>query len=189
MTAVVRPHAGVPLLTLILSMWFAPKIATVIDVLTRPALRRGFGGAGRFFASVVAETVFFLLLSPIMWVVPHAVPGRRAVRPRARLERAGARDHAIAVVGRAAQVVAADGARGCYSRDRSPFMQPAALPYVFVLLAGGLLLSVPLVCHHRVAMARHGNGSPGHRPPARGNRSAGAAAALALPARGAALDG
>lgn len=67
-TAVVDARYGVPLLTLILSMWFAPKIATMIDVLNRPALRRGFGGAGRFLASIVVETVFFLLLSPIMWV-------------------------------------------------------------------------------------------------------------------------
>ena len=49
-------------------MWFAPKIATVLDVLTRPALRRAFGGTTRFLASVATETVFFILLSPIMWV-------------------------------------------------------------------------------------------------------------------------
>ena len=29
---------------LVLVMWFAPKIATMIDVLTRPDLRRIFGG-------------------------------------------------------------------------------------------------------------------------------------------------
>jgi membrane glycosyltransferase len=48
-------------------MWFAPKIATVIDVLTRPQLRRAFGGTARFLVSVATETVFFILLSPIMW--------------------------------------------------------------------------------------------------------------------------
>ena len=36
-------------------------------MLTRPQLRRAFGGAARFIASVVTETIFFLLLSPIMW--------------------------------------------------------------------------------------------------------------------------
>jgi len=40
----------------------------VIDVLTRSALRRAFGGTLRFLVSVVTETVFFILLSPIMWV-------------------------------------------------------------------------------------------------------------------------
>ncbi|HEY4167439.1 MAG TPA: glucans biosynthesis glucosyltransferase MdoH, partial [Reyranella sp.] len=59
---------GAAWLALVLTMWFAPKIATVIDVLCRPALRRGFGGPLRFAASVVAETIFWLLLSPIMWV-------------------------------------------------------------------------------------------------------------------------
>ena len=39
----------------------------MIDVLARPTLRRGFGGPMRFLASVVVETTFFLLLSPIMW--------------------------------------------------------------------------------------------------------------------------
>ena len=60
-----RRHA---LLAIILVMWFAPKIATVIDVLTRPKLRRAFGGTARFLASVATETVFFILLSPIMWI-------------------------------------------------------------------------------------------------------------------------
>ena len=39
---------AIALLAVILVMWFAPKIATVIDVLTRPTLRRAFGGTARF---------------------------------------------------------------------------------------------------------------------------------------------
>jgi membrane glycosyltransferase len=64
----IRPDAGHALLAIILVMWFAPKIATVIDVLTRPGLRRAFGGTARFLVSVATETVFFILLSPIMWI-------------------------------------------------------------------------------------------------------------------------
>src|SRR2546421_7141420 len=64
----IRPDAGHALLAIILVMWFAPKIATVIEVLTRPALRRAFGGTVRFLASVATETIFFILLSPIMWI-------------------------------------------------------------------------------------------------------------------------
>src|SRR5882672_5192055 len=64
----IRPDAGHALLAIILIMWFAPKIATVIDVLTRPGLRRAFGGPLRFLASVATETVFFILLSPVMWI-------------------------------------------------------------------------------------------------------------------------
>ncbi len=65
--AFIRPNAGLAVFTLVLVMWFAPKIATVIDVLTRPALRRSFGGGFRFVAGVVTETTFFVLLAPIMW--------------------------------------------------------------------------------------------------------------------------
>jgi membrane glycosyltransferase len=67
-SAFMRPDAGYALLVIILIMWFAPKIATVIDVLTRRSLRRAFGGSARFLVSVVTETLFFILLSPIMWV-------------------------------------------------------------------------------------------------------------------------
>ena len=63
----IRPDAGMALFVITLIMWFAPKIATVIDVVSRPQLRNAFGGAGRFIASTVTETIFFLMLSPIMW--------------------------------------------------------------------------------------------------------------------------
>src|SRR5262249_39674126 len=63
----IQPDAGKALFAIVLVMWFAPKFATVLDVLSRPALRRAFGGTARFLASVAVETVFFLLLSPIMW--------------------------------------------------------------------------------------------------------------------------
>jgi membrane glycosyltransferase len=64
----IRPDAGMALFVITLTMWFAPKIATVLDVVSRPVLRRSFGGAGRFIASTITETIFFLMLSPIMWV-------------------------------------------------------------------------------------------------------------------------
>ena len=64
----IRPDAGMALFVITLIMWFAPKIATVLDVVSRPALRRSFGGAARFVASTITETIFFLMLSPIMWV-------------------------------------------------------------------------------------------------------------------------
>jgi len=63
----IRSDAGITLFVIILIMWFAPKIATVLDVISRPALRNAFGGAGRFVLSTICETIFFLMLSPIMW--------------------------------------------------------------------------------------------------------------------------
>jgi membrane glycosyltransferase len=142
-TAVVDARYGVPLLTLILSMWFAPKIATMIDVLTRPALRRGFGGAGRFLASVVVETVFSLLLSPIMWVchtlVLADVPFNRVLGWSEQVRES----HAIAWSA-ALRKLWPQTVLGGATLAILAILQPAALPFVFVLLAGGLVLAVPL---------------------------------------------
>jgi membrane glycosyltransferase len=58
--------AGAALLAVMLTMIFAPKIATCLDALARPALRRAYGGAAPFLANVAAEIVFSSLLAPIM---------------------------------------------------------------------------------------------------------------------------
>jgi membrane glycosyltransferase len=136
------PNAGHALLAIILIMWFAPKIATVIDVLTRPKLRRAFGGGTRFLASVASETVFFILLSPIMWICHTlfiaGVPFGRVIGWIGQVRD----DHTVkwsqslhqlwphTVLGLGTLVVLAA-------------THPSALPYAF-LLAGGPALSIPL---------------------------------------------
>jgi membrane glycosyltransferase len=62
-----RFDAGIALLAAVLAMWFAPNIATVIDVLSSPELRRRFGGGLRFTASFFITVVFVVLIAPIMW--------------------------------------------------------------------------------------------------------------------------
>jgi membrane glycosyltransferase len=62
-----RADAGTAVLLLVLAMWFAPNIATVIDVLARTELRRLFGGALRFTVSFAITVVFVILVAPIMW--------------------------------------------------------------------------------------------------------------------------
>ncbi len=47
-------------------MFLAPKLATIFDLLSKPELRRGFGGSSRLLVSVLIETVFAFLLTPIM---------------------------------------------------------------------------------------------------------------------------
>jgi membrane glycosyltransferase len=64
----VRADAGMALFACMLGMWFAPKLASIIHVLLQPGLRRGFGGAGLFIANCAIETVFSILLCPILWV-------------------------------------------------------------------------------------------------------------------------
>jgi membrane glycosyltransferase len=137
-----RPDAGTLLMIIILVMWFAPKIATVLDVLTRPEMRRAFGGTARFLTSVVCETIFFLLLSPIMWMshtlflagLPfgkavgwigqvrddHTVPWSAAFRQFW--------PHTLLGVATVAVLLAT---------------HPVAIPYA-LLIAGGPLLAVPL---------------------------------------------
>jgi membrane glycosyltransferase len=71
-SAFIAPGPGLAVLVLELVMWFAPKIATVIDTMTRNKARWRYGGGLLFLVNVAVETVFFLLLSPIMWFA-HAV--------------------------------------------------------------------------------------------------------------------
>jgi membrane glycosyltransferase len=63
----IRADAGMALLVCVLVMWFSPKIASAIDILLRPELRRAFGGTGLFIINYVIETVYSILLCPILW--------------------------------------------------------------------------------------------------------------------------
>ena len=45
---------------------YAPKWLGFAEVLLRPAARRRYGGAGRILAGMMAETVFTLLLDPVL---------------------------------------------------------------------------------------------------------------------------
>ncbi len=140
--AFIAPDSGFAVLVIVLVMWFAPKIATVIDAVTRPGTRRCYGGGWLFVLNVAIETVFFILLSPIMWFAhtvflatlvsggsvgwggqardDHAVPPRLAL----------AKLWPQTVLGGACLMVLAVAA-------------PAAIPCA-LLVAGGLALAVPL---------------------------------------------
>jgi membrane glycosyltransferase len=62
-----RADAGLAILALVLTMWFAPNIATLIDVLAYRQERRNFGGGIRFVASFATTVIFTILLTPITW--------------------------------------------------------------------------------------------------------------------------
>jgi membrane glycosyltransferase len=75
--------AGTILFAVVLLMNFAPKIASILDVLLQPSARRSFSGAAAFLLNVLAETLFMALLSPVvalshtlfmtrLFVFPHA---------------------------------------------------------------------------------------------------------------------
>ena len=140
--AFVRPDAGRALFALILVMWFAPKILTVIDILMRAEARRAFGGTARLLASVAAETVFFLLLSPIMWF-GHTMFFGGLLFGRAVGWGGQARDDHAVPLAAAARQLWPHTALGLACLGVLAVTAPSAIPYV-LLLAGGLALSIPL---------------------------------------------
>ena len=123
-------------------MWFAPKIATVIDVLTRPKLRRAFGGTLRFLASVATETAFFILLSPIMWVCHTlflaGLPFGRVIGWIGQMRD----DHSVPW-SQSLHQFWPHTALGFACLGLTAVTHPQAFVYVF-LLAGGPALSIPL---------------------------------------------
>jgi len=171
---------GYWLLFIILVMWFAPKIATVIDVLTRAELRRAFGGTARFLASVVTETVFFILLSPIMWLCHTlflaGLPFGRVIGWIGQV-----RDDHTVPWSVAFRQLWPHTLLGVVCLAILALTHPAALPYAF-LIAGGPALAIPLAVITAIpavgtALARIGIGRlPEETAPPR------ALAALSLPA-------
>ena len=138
----IHSHTGHALLAIIVIMWFAPKIATVADILTRPNLRRAFGGPTRFLVSVAAETAFFFLLSPIMWVC-HVLFIAGLPFGRAAGWTGQTRDEHIVPWSRSLHQLWPHTLLGFGLLGLVAATHPAALPYAF-LLAGGPALAIPL---------------------------------------------
>ncbi|MEM5581348.1 glucans biosynthesis glucosyltransferase MdoH [Roseibium sp. AS2] len=67
-----RADTGALVFFTVLTMVFAPKLATVADVLARQDLRKAFGGTLRILVSVGAEIVYAAMLAPIM-AVAHTI--------------------------------------------------------------------------------------------------------------------
>ncbi len=110
--AVVDADYGVALLATILVMWFAPKIATIVDVLSRPILRHRFGGTFRFLGSIAIETTFSCCSRPSCGQrTRFSWPGSLVV-PSAGSDRCSQRPFSLVVDGLAAPL-AANNARHC----------------------------------------------------------------------------
>jgi membrane glycosyltransferase len=149
---VVQQDAGLVLFAIVLTMWFAPKIASVLDVLRQADMRRAFGGPLRFLASVALETLFFLLLSPIMWF-EHTKCLLTLVFGRRPDWGAQARDDQSVPFLVACRQLWPQSLVGIGSIALLAFTQPAAIPFA-LFIAGGLALSVPFA----VITARPGVG-------------------------------
>jgi membrane glycosyltransferase len=138
----IRPDAGMALFVITLIMWFAPKIATVLDVVSRPALRRSFGGAVRFIASTITETLFFLMLSPIMWVGHTMFLGGLLLGRRLGWGGQARDDHSVPWSDAARQLWP-HTLVGWFCILVLAYTVPAAIPYA-LFIAAGPALSIPL---------------------------------------------
>jgi membrane glycosyltransferase len=134
---------GMVLLAAILVMLFAPKVATIIDVLSRPTLRRRFGGTFRFLVGIAIETSFYLLLSPIMWTAHTlflaGLPFGRAIGWIGQVRN----DHSVSW-STAWRHLWPQTALGAACLIVLGLYQPGVLPYIAVLWTAGLALSIPL---------------------------------------------
>lgn len=59
-----------------LVLFYLPKIASAVDVVCSKEQRAAFGGTGKFVSGVLIETVFSLLINPIMWFNQTVFLGR-----------------------------------------------------------------------------------------------------------------
>jgi membrane glycosyltransferase len=137
-----RWNAGLALLFFVLVMWFAPNIATMVDVLTRPKLRYLFGGGLRFSASFIITIIFVVLVAPIMWV-SHSVFLARLLFGRTIEWGIQARDDHEVPWSLAFRHFWPQTLIGLVPLFVLAISAPSAIPYAF-LLAGGPLLSIPL---------------------------------------------
>ena len=138
----IRADAGIALFVATMTMWLSPKLATFIDVLTRSEERLAFGGTLRFIVSAAAETVFSLLLAPIMWfghtLFLARLPFTRTVGWASQVRD----DHAVPL-GLACRALWPHTLVGVGVIVVLALTHPAGIPYALPL-AAGLALSIPL---------------------------------------------
>jgi membrane glycosyltransferase len=137
----IRADAGMVLFVCVLMMWFSPKIASAIDVLLRPELRQAFGGARLFIINCAIETVYSILLCPILWfghtifltglLFGHEIGWIGQVRD----------DHSVPFA-LALRNLWPHTLLGCAALGALAMTQQAAIPYM-LFLAGGLSLAIP----------------------------------------------
>ncbi len=137
----IRADAGMALFVCVLVMWFAPKLASAIDILLRPKLRREFGGAARFLVNYAIETVYSILLCPILWF-GHTVFLAGLLFGREIGWIGQTRDDHAVPFSAALRSLWPHTLAGCIALGLLALTQPAAIPYV-LFLAAGLALAVP----------------------------------------------
>ncbi|MGZ3288825.1 MAG: glucans biosynthesis glucosyltransferase MdoH [Xanthobacteraceae bacterium] len=137
----IRADAGMALFICVLVMWFSPKIASAIDILLHSKLRRAFGGAGLFVVNYAIETLYSILLCPILWF-GHTIflTGLLFGREIGWIGQTRD-DHAVPFT-LALHNLWPHTLLGCTALVLLAMTQPAAIPYA-LFLAGGPALAIP----------------------------------------------
>lgn len=138
---IMRPDLGTALIAWVLLMWFSPKIAGALDVLLAPEERRAFGGAGRFTINFAIETIYSIVLCPILWV-SHTIFLFGRIFNRDIHWIGQVRDDHVVPFRMAMRDLWPQTVVGCLSLGLVMFSQPWALPYI-LLLAGGPAFAAP----------------------------------------------
>jgi membrane glycosyltransferase len=136
-----RGDTGSALLLLVLAMWFAPIIATAIDVLASAKQRRLFGGGIRFAASFAVTVVFVLLLTPICWA-SHTLFLGRLLLGRTIVWSEQSRDDHVVPWSLALQQLWPQTIMGLAPIALLAATAPSAVPYA-LFIAMGPLVSIP----------------------------------------------
>lgn len=138
---IMRGDLGGVLIGWVLLMWFSPKIAGALDVLLAPRERRAFGGAGRFIVNFAIETVYSIVLCPILWI-SHTIFLFGRIFDRDIHWMGQVRDDHVVPLQLALRDLWPQTLVGCISLGLVALSQPWALPYV-LLLAGGPAFAAP----------------------------------------------
>jgi membrane glycosyltransferase len=137
----IRADAGKVLFVCVLVMWFSPKIASAIDVLLRPELRQAFGGTRLFIINCAIETIYSILLCPILWL-GHTIFLTGLLFGREIGWIAQVRDDHAVPFALALRNLWPHTLLGCAALGALAMTKPAAIPYM-LFLAGGPALAIP----------------------------------------------
>jgi membrane glycosyltransferase len=140
-TEFVRPDAGLALMILVPVMWFAPQLATFVDILLSARARRLYGGTPRFLASMAVEIVFTILLCPILWFGHTVFLGRLMIGRGIGWTGQTRDDHAVPVVD-AASYLWPHTLLGLGAIAVLAATHPIAIPFA-LYIAAGPALSIP----------------------------------------------
>ncbi len=139
--SLIRADAGTALFVCVLVMWFSPKIASAIEVLSHARLRSQFGGTGKFIANYAIEMVYSILLCPIMWM-GHTIFLAGLLFGREIGWIGQTRDEHAVPFSLALHNLWPHTVLGCAALGTLAMTQPGAIPYA-MFLAAGPALAVP----------------------------------------------